>query len=124
MLDSAILYGGSAIVIAWGIAHIVIPTKDIVEGFGPITQDNRRILMMEWLMEGVLLIFLGVLVILVRALAPESEVGPTIVYRTSAAALVIMAGISFVTGSRTSIGPMKLCPLFSWPRRCSLRCQQ
>ena len=33
MIDSAMLYGGAAIVIAWGIAHIVIPTKDIVDGF-------------------------------------------------------------------------------------------
>jgi len=66
----------------------VIPTWGIVEGFGPITQHNRRILMMEWLMEGVLLIFLGMLVILVRALAPESELGPAIVFRTSAAAML------------------------------------
>ena len=110
MLSSAMLYGGSAIVIVWGIAHVVIPTKGIVEGFGPITQDNRRILLMEWLMEGILLILLGALVALVRGLAPASEVGPTIVYRTAAVALVVMAGISMVTGARTSIGPMKLCP--------------
>lgn len=110
MLSSVMLNGGSAIVIAWGVAHIAIPTKGIVEGYGPITQDNRRILLMEWLMEGVLLIFLGVLVALVRALAPESEVGPVIVYRTSAAVLVVMAVISMVTGARTSIGPMRLCP--------------
>jgi hypothetical protein len=95
------LFTASAIVIVWGVAHIAIPTKSIVRGFGP---------MMEWLMEGVLLIFLGVLVALVRALVSADEVGPAIVYRTSAVALFVMAGISTLTGARTSIGPMRLCP--------------
>ena len=62
MIRSAMLYGGSALVIRWGVAHIAIPTKDIVRGFGPMSADNRRILIMEWLMEGVLLVFLGLLV--------------------------------------------------------------
>jgi hypothetical protein len=104
------LFTASAIVIVWGVAHIAIPTKSIVRGFGPISSDNRRIILMEWLMEGVLLIFLGVLVALVRALVSADEVGPAIVYRTSAVALFVMAGISTLTGARTSIGPMRLCP--------------
>ena len=111
MIASAMLYAGSAILIGWGIAHIVIPTKGIVAGFGPITKDNRHILLMEWLMEGVLLIFLGLLVALVRVFAPENELGPTIVYRASAAVLIIMAVISIYTGARTAIVPMRLCPL-------------
>jgi hypothetical protein len=32
-----ILYVGSIVIILWGIAHIVIPTKGIVQGFGPIS---------------------------------------------------------------------------------------
>lgn len=110
MIDSAMLYAGSAVVIAWGIAHMAIPTRSILEGFGPITPDNRRILLMEWLMEGVLLVFMGVLVALVRALAPDDGLASIMVYRASAAALVVMAGISMATGARTAIGPMKLCP--------------
>lgn len=49
-MKAAMLYGGSALVIFWGIAHIVIPTKSIVNGFGAISADNRRIILMEWLM--------------------------------------------------------------------------
>ena len=105
------LYAGSIIITIWGLAHLTIPTKRIVDGFGPITEDNKRILLMEWLMEGILLVFLGSIVAVVRTLAPADEFAPTIVYRASAVVLIIMAGVSVVTGARTRIAPMRLCPL-------------
>lgn len=110
MAESALLFIGSGILIAWGIAHSTIPTRGIIKGFAPLTPENRRILLMEWHMEGVLLVFLGLLVTLVRILAPEAESAPTIVYRVASLALVAMAGLSAATGARTRIGPMKLCP--------------
>lgn len=110
MISSAMLYTASVIVIVWGVAHIAIPTKSIVDGFGPITPDNRRILLMEWLMEGALLIFAGSLVVMVTLLAPEADRLAVVVYRMTAMVLVVMAGISQFTGARTAIVPMKLCP--------------
>jgi hypothetical protein len=110
VLSSVMLYAGAVTITVWGLAHIVIPTKSIVDGFGPMTADNRRILLMEWLMEGVLLVFLGILVAFVRYSAPAGEIAATIVYRASAVVLIVMAGISLATGARTRIGPMKLCP--------------
>ena len=110
MIDSAMLFAGSALLICWGIAHSTIPTKSIIKGFAPLTPDNRRILMMEWHMEGILLVFLGLLVGLLRILAPTEETTPAIVYRAAALVLVGMAGLSAATGARTRILPMKLCP--------------
>lgn len=110
MISSAMLYAAAAIVVVWGIAHIAIPTRGIVDGFGPISPDNRRILLMEWLMEGVLLIFIGVLVALVTFYVPGMDRTAIVVYRTCASVLVVMAGISSFSGARTSILPMKLCP--------------
>ena len=109
-MKTALLYIGAAIVILWGIAHIAIPTRSIVNSFGPISIDNRRILLMEWLMEGVLLIFIGVLVVLVTIITSDLEQSAVIVYRVCASVLVVMAGISLYTGARTDILPMKLCP--------------
>lgn len=103
-------YFGAAILMIWGIAHIVIPTRSIVEGFGPISADNRRILLMEWLMEGVLLIFIGVIVALVSFLSPEPRQLAIAIYRACALVLVVMAGVSGFTGARTAAIPMKLCP--------------
>lgn len=91
-------------------AHIAIPTRSIVDGFGPISADNKRILVMEWLMEGVLLVFIGVLVMLMTSLAQEPGGLAVLVYRACASVLVVMAAVSFFTGARTAILPMKLCP--------------
>ncbi|MDH4125671.1 MAG: hypothetical protein OEW64_10895 [Gammaproteobacteria bacterium] len=110
-MNEIMLYAGAAVVIIWGIAHIVIPTRSIVDGFGPISADNRRTLLMEWLMEGVLLIFIGTLVILMTTLTHPEGQAAVIVYRACSAVLVVMAGISLFTGARTTILPMRLCPL-------------
>ena len=109
-MKEIMLYGGSAIIILWGIAHIAIPTKDIIKGFGPISVDNKRILAMEWIMEDLTLSFLGLLVILITVLEGRGNPASTIVYRASSVMLVIMAGVSLFTGARTAILPMKLCP--------------
>ena len=55
-----LLYIGSIIIILWGVAHL-IPTKAIVRGFGAISEDNKKILTMEVISEGLTLIFVGVL---------------------------------------------------------------
>ena len=109
-MKEIMLYVGSAMITLWGITHIAIPTKDIINGFGPISIDNKRILAMEWIMEGLALSFIGLLVILITASAGIENSASTIVYRASSVMLVIMAGVSSFTGARTSIIPMKLCP--------------
>jgi hypothetical protein len=103
-------YAGAAIVILWGAAHIAIPTRSIIEGFGPISADNRRILLMEWLMEGVLLLFIRMVVILVACFDPIFSTLGVIVYRACSLVLVTMAAISVGTGAQTTILPMRLCP--------------
>jgi hypothetical protein len=110
VLKEIMLYCGSAIIILWGLAHIAVPTKDIIKGFGPISVDNRRVLAMEWIMEGLALIFIGSLVIFITALQGIENPASTIVYRACSIMLIVMAGVSSFTGARTSIVPMKLCP--------------
>jgi hypothetical protein len=61
-------------------------------------------------MEGVLLIFVGLVVALVAFIAPESGPLTVTVYRACALVLLVMAGISLFTGARTAIMPMRLCP--------------
>lgn len=110
MLKEIILYGGSIIIVLWGLAHILIPTKEIINGFGPLSIDNRRILTMEWIMEGLTLSFIGLLVIFLTAVEGIEKRASHLVYRASALMLLVMAAVSLFTGARTSIIPMKLCP--------------
>jgi hypothetical protein len=109
MLASIMLYAGSIIITAWGVAHVV-PTKSIVAGFEPLSVDNRRVLTMEWVSEGFMLCFIGVLTGLVTFAAPHGTAAATLVYRVSAVMLLVMAAWTLVTGGRTAVVFFKICP--------------
>lgn len=104
-----LIYIGSAIITLWGLSHL-LPTRNVVKGFGELTPDNRRIITMEWIMEGLAMIFIGVLVFYV-AMMEGMPIGAAkrIIY-VAAGMLVVMAVVSLFTGARTSIWPMRLCP--------------
>ena len=110
MISDILLYAGAIIITVWGIAHVV-PTKSVVNGFGPISQDNKRIITMEWIAAGLTLCFIGLLVLLVTVFAGSEGQASKIVYGASAAMLLAMAVLGAFTGARTPILPMKLCPV-------------
>ena len=109
MINVILLYTGSIIITLWGISHI-IPTKSIVQGFGDISLDNKRTITMEWIAEGLTLCFIGMLVLFVTLHAGPDNIGSKIVYRISFVMLVSLSILSFFTGARTSVVPMKICP--------------
>jgi len=43
MLKQVLLYSGSAFIFFWGVAHL-FPTRSVVSGFGGISIDNKRII--------------------------------------------------------------------------------
>jgi hypothetical protein len=110
MASDILLYVGSAIIFLWGLAHIAV-TRSVVEGFGTLSADNRHILTMEWVAEGLAFWFIGALVLLVRLGGGCGTPAANLVYRASAGMLLVMAVWSGLTGARTSILPMKLCPV-------------
>jgi len=65
---------------------------------------------MEWVAEGLTLIFIGGLVMVITLAKGTNDGAAIIVYRASAMMLLIMAAWSSLTGARTSILPMKICP--------------
>lgn len=109
MLNDILLYIGSALIIGWGIAHLV-PTKNILSGFGELSADNLRIITMEWIAEGLTFCFIGILVLLTTLLGWSQNHIAIIVYLTCAGMLVVLAVLSQLTGARTAILPMRLCP--------------
>ena len=104
------LYSGSVLIFLWGVAHVV-PTRSVVRGFGDISRDNRRILTLEWIGGGMTLVFIGVLVFLVTWVGGPCGRVSFVVHRACAAMLAGMAILSALTGARTSILPMKVCPV-------------
>ncbi len=108
MIQLVFLYVGAGLISFWGIAHL-FPTKSVVEGFGEITLDNRRIITMEWIIEGVSLIFIGLLVATVTFIDSLGAVSKA-VYVLSIMGLVALAIVSVFTGYKVNFIPFKLCP--------------
>ncbi len=109
MTNQILLYLGAFFTILWGVAHL-FPTKGVVDGFGDISQDNRHIITMEWIVEAVALIFIGVLVAVVTMI-DSSNIVSLMVYRLSALALVVLALVSLFTGFKVNFWPYKVCPV-------------
>ena len=109
MVDLIFLYLGAVIPACWGIAHL-FPTKSVVEGFGDISLDNRRIITMEWIIEGVSLIFIGAIVSAVTYIDWRS-VTANVVYWISFLMLNTLSVISLFTGFRVKFIVFKLCPV-------------
>ncbi len=104
------LFLGALIIVVWGTAHI-LPIKAIIAGFGILSNDNRHILTMEWVAEGLAMIFIGLLTALVALTSGTQNATAVLVYRLNAAMLVLMAVWTLLTGARTSIVPIKICPI-------------
>lgn len=109
MKAEILIYTGAALPFLWGVAHL-LPTKSIVRDFGDISADNRNIIAMEWIIEGIALIYIGSLAAIVTALNPAGMISAA-VYLASSACLVVLAAVSLFTGFRINFLPFRLCPL-------------
>jgi hypothetical protein len=108
-MNETLIYTGSVIIFLWGIAHL-IPTSNIIKGFGEISADNKKILAMEIIAEGLTLVFLGVLPALVTIYGDMESTTANIVYFAEAGMLLAMALVTVLTGARTPVFWYKLCP--------------
>jgi hypothetical protein len=108
-VGEALAYVAAAITALWGVSH-AIPTPNVLAGFEPITPDNRRVLLQEWLAEAVTMWGIAALVIVVTAVGGDAGVVDW-VYRVAAAILVVLAGLTAATGARTAVIWFKICPV-------------
>lgn len=106
---TTIAYLAAAITGLWGVAHVV-PTTRVVAGFEPISRDNRRVLLQEWLLEAVTMWGIAAFVITVTAAGGGAHLTAW-VYRVAAGILVTVAAVTSATGARTSVVWFKVCPV-------------
>ncbi len=109
MINEILIYIGSVIIILWGIAH-VIPTKNVVKGFGDISEDNKKIITLEWIAEGIALCFIGILAIFITIFGDVTSLTNQLVYWISSATMFGLGILTLLTGARTPIIPFKICP--------------
>ena len=116
-MNIVLFYIAGATAFIWGVSHL-FPTKNIVKDFGDISLDNKRIITMEWIVEGAALIFIGALTIAITIVDPLSMIS-RLVYIFIIGMLLILAIISLFTGFKVNFLPFKLCPLiFSFSALC------
>jgi hypothetical protein len=108
MINSIILYISAALLIFWGIAHLV-PTRSVVKDFGHVSLDNKHIIAMEWIIEGVFLIFIGSVLVVLTYFDYKNEVS-IIIYLFCFVTLNILALVSLFTGFKIRFLPFRLCP--------------
>src|SRR5664279_3825170 len=92
-------YLGGFLAIIWGTAHL-FPTNNVVKGFGNISADNVNIIRMEWINEGLTLIFLGLLTIIVSMIKNSDSKVVKTVYILTFVMLSAMSILSLFTGLR------------------------
>jgi hypothetical protein len=106
-LKQALLYATSGLTVIWGIAHIV-PTGIATRAVEPLSPDNRRNLAMEWVAEGLTLIFLGILLVAITAEAGPAAPSSILVYRLTAGMLAALAVLAHVRRAGSPIVPPRL----------------
>lgn len=109
MKNKSLIIASGVITILWGISHLV-PTNNVVRDFGAISTDNQHIIRMEWINEGLTLLFIGILVIAVSLVNSEHDKIKKVVYLASGIMLLAMAVLSLFTGFNVNFLPFRLCP--------------
>lgn len=109
-MSTVLAYAAGALVAAWGVAH-AIPTRQVLAGFEPISPDNRRIVLQEWLAEAFTMWGIAALVIVVTAVGGTDTAGRDWVYRAAALLLIALATLTGLTGARTPVVWFKICPV-------------
>ena len=107
-MDEALLLLASAVSADWGVAHLFAP-RGVVRGVGALSDDNRNILTMEWIIEGAALIALAAFVAVVTATVPATNAAIS-VYAVAIVTFVALAIVSLFTGFRVAFLPFRMCP--------------
>ncbi len=108
MTGAIVISIGAILTCGWGIAHL-FATRSVVSGFGETSADNRRTITMEWITEGVFLVFIGVLAGTVAFVDRNALIARAVCWALFGA-LNVLSLVSLFTGFRNSFIAFKLCP--------------
>ena len=109
-MSDFLAYVAAGMVFLWGVSHIV-PTRQVVAGFGEIGDDNRYIITMEWVAEGLSFMFVGVLLSVITWAGAAPEPAEDLVYRVVPGFLLTIGIWTAMTGARTGVIWFKMCPV-------------
>ncbi len=108
-MTSVLAYIAAIAVGLWGVAHVA-PTRQVLAGFAPITRDNRRVLLQEWLAEAITMWGISTQIIVITAVGSGAP-ATVWLYRVTAGLLLALAVLTGLTGARTPVVWFKICPV-------------
>ncbi len=107
-MAAGLAFAAAALIFLWGTAHL-IPTRQVVAGFGEISRDNRLVITMEWVAEGLAMWFVAALAVAVTVVGEAGTANLT--YLLGAGFLVVLGAWTAATGARTPVIWFKACPV-------------
>ncbi len=111
MISKILVIIGGLLTFLWGVSHL-IPTITIANGvYGILSDNNKNIILMEWVNEGLTLIFIGALVFITAIMNKENNKISNLIYISSSIMLFLMAILSLFTGFKIDFITFKLCPV-------------
>jgi len=109
MVRDVLLILGAILIITCGSIHILL-TKSVINGFTNMSEGNKKVTSMEWIIEGLFLYFIGTLVLIITFSRLAEEFVSKIVLGASFVLLMIMAILSLITVLNLRIDDMTLQP--------------
>jgi len=96
MIHDILLSLGAILLLSCGSIHIFL-TKSIISGFNNMSEENKKVTFMEWIVEGLTLYFIGILVSIITLSGLSEELVSKILLGASFILLLIMTIISLIT---------------------------
>jgi hypothetical protein len=109
-MAAVLAYVSAALVAGWGVAH-AIPTRQVLASFEPVSTDNRRIILQEWLAEAFTMWGIAAVVIAATAATGAAPDIRAWVYRAASTLLISLGTLTALTGARTPVIWFKVCPV-------------
>lgn len=109
MAHDILLSLGAILILSCGSIHIFL-TKSIINGFNNMSEENRKITYMEWIVEGLTLYFIGILVLIITLSGLSVDLVSTVFFGASFVLLLIMAILSLMTVVKLRIDDLNLKP--------------
>ena len=109
MVRDILLSLGAILIISCGSIHILL-TKLVINGFTNMSEGNKKVTFMEWIVEGLTLNFIGILVLIITFLGLTEDVVSKVVLGASFVLLLIMTILSLMTVLNLRIDDLTLKP--------------
>jgi len=109
MIHDILLSLGAILILSCGSIHLFL-TKSIINGFNNMSEENKKVTFMEWIVEGLTLYFISILVLIITLSGLSEEFVSKVLFGASFVLLLIMTILSLMTVINLRIDDLTLQP--------------